>query len=158
MDTYSCWGFGGMRTYRVSSYDQVNGNSLGTLSCIAQDSGGTSYLMNGSSKYNVSGYGLATSQTADDVIARANTASLPRALQAPNGEIAVFEGGKRRALPSMLTFWGLNLTAADIGKLSAGAYYALPVGSLKLAPSNLIIDGTGTVSVISISPNQNRSH
>lgn len=150
MDTYDCWGLQGLRTYRVSSYDIVNGSSSGNLGCIAKGSDPTVYLMNGSRKYPLSTMDNINPVTVnDDVISRITTATLTRVLRADSGELAVLESNIRRALPSMDTFSRLGYTGSDITYLKPGSYSAFSGGPLKLAAGNLTLDTSGTVSVIS---------
>lgn len=149
MGVYNCWGFSGLRLYRIPSYDFVNGISRGNLNCLAKDSGSTMYLMNGTTKYLIAGSGLTPSITEDDVITRISTTPVPNAIQSPHGEISIIENGSRRALPSMLTFSGLGLTGADVAAVSQDVYVSLPAGPIKFAAGNVVLDASGTVSVIS---------
>lgn len=147
MDTYGCWGLSGLRSYYVSSYEYVNGASNGTLRCVGRDSTNTTYLLNGTQKYQIPDNPSA-STPADDVFIRIQTKTLPSTIRNGTGEISVVESSIRRPLTSMITYSSLNLTADAITLFTNGAYEALPRGNLKFAPGNLVLDETGTISVI----------
>jgi hypothetical protein len=149
MDTYDCWGFTGMRTYRLPTYDMVGGTSNGNLSCLGKGAGSTIYVMNGNQRLP-----LATSQNVtpsivnDDVIDRITLGTLPSVIRNDAGELSVLESNLRRAIPSMDAFGRLGYTGNDTGALRRAAYSAFQNGPLKLAQGNLTLDQSGTVSVI----------
>ena len=147
MSTYECWGLTGLRSYRLSGYEFVNGTSSGTLRCVGRDSTNTTYLLDGAQKYQIPNDASA-STPADDVFTRIQTKSLPTTIRNAAGEISVIESNVRRPLASMITYNSLNLSAGNITQLTNGAYNSLTVGNLKLAAGNLVLDETGTISVV----------
>lgn len=149
MSTYECWGLGGMRTYRIGNYDAVNGTSQGNLSCLGKDSGNALYLMDSAQKYPLTTTGSTTPSTpADDVFNRIQTKTLPATVRNNSGEISVIENSLRRPLTSMITYNALGIDGNTIVTLSSGAYSSLPIGDVKFAPGNLVLDQNGTVFVI----------
>ncbi|MCB9822871.1 hypothetical protein H6800_01185 [Candidatus Nomurabacteria bacterium] len=153
MNTYECWGMSGLRSYRVGGYEAVNGTSSGTLRCIGKDSSNTTFLLDGLQKYQVPDV-VSPSTPADDVFTRLQTKALPETVRNSSGEISVIENYIRRPLASMITYNSLNLGSSSITRLTNGAYQALDVGTIKLAPGNLILDETGTISVINTDQNR----
>lgn len=147
MATYDCWGLSKLRSYRLSSYEYVNGTRSGILSCVGKDSTGTMYIMDGNQKYVVT-TPKSFSSPGDDVFTTIPTKPLPSTVQNNVGEISVIENEKRRPLASMLTYSALGLGSAPIRLMTNGAYYSFLGGGVKLASGNLILDETGTVSVI----------
>ena len=147
MNTYDCWGLYGLRSYRLSAYEFVNGNTNGTLRCIGRDNSNTTYLLDGTQKYQIPNDATA-STPADDVFSRLQTKTLPSTVRNAAGEISVIESSIRRPLASMYTYTALNLGAGTTVQLTNGAYNALTTGNIKLAPGNLVLDETGTISVV----------
>ncbi|MFZ2486843.1 MAG: hypothetical protein WAZ19_01875, partial [Anaerolineae bacterium] len=149
MDTFGCWGFSSLRLFRVSTFLSTGGTSSGNLSCLAQNSTGVIYLMNGSKKYHLTAmHGQTPSTAPDDVISRITTAPLPVTIMSSAGQISVLENGSRRLVLSMTDFSSLGYSVIGTESLMPAAYLALPEGPIMLVPGAIIVDGTGKVSVI----------
>lgn len=151
-EVYSCWGFSGIKNFTFKSGQATPGSESDKLSCKAELTNGSKYLMNRVNRisHNMEWGFSDFSKPLDRTIQRLSNQNLPEDSvfkSSASTSIYVLENGKRRQVPDMGVFQKLGYSQSNLVTVDPGLLTTIPQGPKKLASGTLLKDSSGKTFV-----------